>query len=255
MLLLCWALSFLGPLSYLIFFFLGYALFRAISRRAWPALILLIAANPFAFFFVGGIVDYSKGNPTLRGMGLPGFEYYNIDPQSRCLRRSGGCLVSGHEWVSQGFHNLGVITAVTAFGYPSRSYDGPYPSREQAAQLTAKAPDLPLEEFQKGNIRIGDRLIQLDPTFIPDWGMMFGMFELSEGMEAETGSEIHAKAMLFEDRCLVLRLTQQEAGSREDQDFIVLLDTGNRRPFAYYRISGSPHFWIPRVQYRPRKTH
>lgn len=249
MLLLCWALTFLVPLSFLIFFVLGFAIFRATIRKAWPPLILLIAANPFAFFFFGGMADYAKGSPKLRGMGLPSLEYFNVDPQTRCFRSGGGCVIRGHEWVSQGFHNLGVLTAVTAFGYPSGSYDGPYPSKEQAAELTANAPDLPLGDFQKGNVRIGDRLIQLDPSFIPDWGMMFGMFELHEGMEGEAGYEIRAKAALFEDRCLILRLIQQEPGSREARDFIILLDTLNRRPFAYYRISGSPFSRFPKVQY------
>lgn len=256
MLLLCWALSFLGPLSYLIFFILGFAVVRAIYRKAWFPLILLIAANPLAFFFAGGIADYAKGTPTLRGMGLPGSEYHNIDPKTRCMRRSGGCLISGHEWVSQGFHNLGVRTAVAVFGYPARSYDGPYPSKEQALREISNAPDLPLKEFRKGEIRLGGRLIRIDPSFVPDWGRMFGMFELMEemeGFEEEPGFEIRAKAVLFESRCLILRLAQPQGG-RETQDFIILLDTRNLRPFAYYQISGDSGFRFPRVQYLPNSS-
>lgn len=253
MLLLCWVLSFLGPLSFLIFFILGFSVIRAIYRKAWLPLILLIAANPFAFFFVGGVVDYAKGSPMLRGMGLPGSEYHNIDPKTRCMRRSGGCVIRGHEWVSNGFHNLGVRMAVAVCGYPSRSYDGPYPSKEQALQRISNAPDLPLKEFRKGEIRFGDRLIRLDPSFVPEWGRMFGMFELMEDMEEEAGFEIHAKAVLFEGRCLILRLTQPQGGG-ETQEFIILLDTRNLRPFAYYHISGDSYFRFPRVQYLPRSS-
>ena len=253
MLLLSWVLSFLGPLSFLIFFILGFAVIRAIYRRAWLPLILLIAANPFVFFFVGGFVDYAKGSPTVRGMGLPGFEYHNIDPTTRCMRRSGGCVVRGHEWVSNGFHNLGVRAAVTAFGYPSRSYDGPYPSKERALREISNAPDLPLDEFQKGVIRIENRVFQIDPSMLFDWTMISGIIELMD-MEPEPDHGIQVKSVLFEERCLILRLIQKQEHSGEVQDFIILLDARNKRPFAYHCIEGSPRARAPMVNYLPRTT-
>lgn len=254
MLSLYWVLSFLGPLSFLILFFLGFAMFRAASRRAWPPLILMIAANPLTLFFVGGVVDYSKGNPTIRSMGLPSFEFFNLDPQTLCFRSTGGCVVSGHEWVSHELHNLGVLAAVTAFGPPPGSYDGPYPAKQEALHLIADAPDLNPKDFQKGRVQAGGRMIQLDPTMIGEWGMMFGMFELMDGMEPDSDSGIRAQAFLLEGRCLILRLSQKDTYHGDVQDFIILLDARNRRPFAYYCIQGSPTSRIPRVQYQPRAS-
>jgi hypothetical protein len=251
-LLLCWVLSFLGPLSYLIFFVLGFAVMRAIYRKAWLPLLLLIAANTFTAFFAGGAVDYTKGSPALRGMGLPGFEYFNIDPKTRCMRRSGGCVVSGNEWVSNGFHNLGVQSAVAVFGYPSRSYDGPYPSKEQALREISNAADLPLDEFRQGIIEIENRVIQLDSAMIHDWAMMAGIFELMDGMEPEPDHGVQVKAVFYQERCLILRLIQKQPQSVERQDFIILLDARNKRPFAYHCIEGSPLGRVPRVQYLPR---
>jgi len=254
MLLLSWVLCFLGPLSFLILFILGFAVVRSIYRKAWLPLILLIAANPFAFFFAGGVVDYAKGSPTLRGMGLPGFEYHNIDPKTRCMRRSGGCVIRGHEWVSNGFHNLGVRIAVAACGYPARSYDGPYPSKEQALRVISNAPDLPLDDFQKGVIRIENRVFQIDDSMLFNWTMITGIIDLMD-MEPEPDHGVQVKAALYQKRCLILRLIQQQPQSDERQDFIILLDARNKRPFAYHCIEGNPRARAPMVNYLPPTTH
>lgn len=255
MLVLCWVLAFLGPLSFVVCFVLGFAILRAICRKAWLPLLLVVAANPFTAFFAGGAIDYAKGSPSLRGMGLPGFEYHNIDPQTRCMRRSGGCVIMGHEWLSISSHNLGVRSAVAAFGYPSGTYNGPYPSEEQALREISGAPDLPLGDFQKGTIKAGNRVIQLEPAMINDWAMMAGIFELMEGMELEPGHGIQAKAVLLQERCLILRIIQTQQGSTERQDFLILLDARNKRPFAYHCIEGRPLSRFPKVGYLPRETH
>lgn len=184
---------------------------------------------------------------------MPSFESFNIDPQTRCIRRSGGCLIYGHEWVYIAPHNLAILVTTKIFGPPSGSYDGPYPSREQALELTTHTPDLSLEDLQMGKIKTANRLIQLDPSMIQDFAMTFGMFELSIDSPPEPDSGIIAKAVLVENRCLILRLTQSATPTTDKQDFIVLMDIRNERPFAYYRIADSPSSRVPRIQYHPRE--
>jgi hypothetical protein len=96
---LCWVLSLLSILSLLILPLLGYAVFRASRRGAWQPLVLVLLANPIGLWFIHGMVDYAKGAPRLRYMGLPSMEFYNIDRETRCFRQTGGCLVGGNEWV------------------------------------------------------------------------------------------------------------------------------------------------------------
>ena len=167
---LCWVLSLLSILSWLILPLLGYAIFRASRRRAWLPMLLLLVSNPTGMWFLHGMADYAGGAPKLRYMGLPSMEFYNIDPKTRCFRRTGGCLVGGNEWVSNDFHNLGVGVLAAVFGAPSRSYDGPYPTKEEALSAVANAPKLDLAEFAKGRIQVGmdADIVVFDPATVAD---------------------------------------------------------------------------------------
>jgi hypothetical protein len=90
---LCWVLSLLSILSWLILPLLGYAVLRVVRRSAWGPLVLLLLVNPLGIWFFHGMVDYAKGAPRLHYMGLPEMEFYNLDRETRCFRETGGCVI------------------------------------------------------------------------------------------------------------------------------------------------------------------
>lgn len=252
---LSWALSFLSILSWLIPPLLGFTLVRAFRRGAWRPMLLLLVANPLAVFFIGGLVDYYRGAPALRSMGLHSTEFYNIDRNTRCFRQTGGCLVDGDEWVSQDFHNLGVLALVAVFGPPSRSYDGPYPSKEEATKFVSTTPKLNVPGFLKGRIPKGDQPIQLDPVMVEKLLLQMGSFLSVDHQFDEDSANSYAQAAVFQERCLILRVVvDDELTGRMDsehQDFVVLIDSKNLRPFAYYRNKGDFMGRRPAWQYLP----
>lgn len=250
---LCWVLSLLSILSWLILPLLGYAVFRASRRGAWLPLFLLLLTNPTGVWFIHGMVDYAKGAPRLRYMGLPSMEFYNIDRKTRCFRETGGCLVGGNEWVSHDFHNLGVGVLAAVCGTPSRSYDGPYPTQEEAMRAVASAPKLDLAEFVKGRIQAGGRRINLDPEMVADLSSTVGVYGLMDGLFPDGDLGPFAQAVVFQERCLILRMVEPDTfptttGS-QNQDFLILMDLKCLRPFAYYRIDGDRARRFPKVRY------
>jgi len=255
----CWVLSLLSILSLLIPPLLGFGLIKSWRRHAWLPALLLLIANPLGVFFMGGLVDYAGGAPTLRSMGLPSREFFNIDRESRCFRRTGGCVVSGNEWVFEVPHNLGVQISVAMFGPPSRSYDGPYPTKDEALKLVSAAPKLDVAEFNKGRIPNGNASIQLDPAMVErlldDMGSDLVLGDQLDG-EASKSS---VQASVFEGRCLIIRFvdfvpfpTTTESNVR---DSMVLIDLKVLRPFAYYGNKGDFRIRPSRIQYLPESSH
>lgn len=255
---LCWMLSMLSILSWLIFPLLGFALFRACRRVAWLPMLLLVLANPMGVWFIGGLVDYAKGAPKLRYMGLPSMESYNIDPQTRCFSQTGGCVIHGNEWVSQVSHNLGVLALATLFGPPSRSYDGPYPSKEEAFQMAAASPKLDLSEFIKGRIPAGGRHIQMDSGMVEDLLTTLGIYSLMDYQFTGDAPGTFVQAAIIQDRCLIIRIVEIDSmpstTRSEDQDHVIMMDMKIMRPFAYYRIKGDHATRRPRLQYLPEHS-
>lgn len=251
---LCWGLSILSILSLLILPIALFALGRTSYRGAWLPFGFLLLASPMGFFFIAGMVDYSKGAPKLHSMGLPSMEFFNVDPRTRSFSQTGGCRVDGDEWVPQGFHNLGVLTLATLLGPPSRSYGGPYPTKEQATRLSSSAPVIDVAGFLKGKIPLGDKILEMEPDQIHTIAGDLRFYNL--GYEEDPDSSlVHIRATAFEERCLILRLVEKDSfpttTKSDDRDFIVLIDRNNMRPFAYYRITGDSATRRPRLQYLP----
>jgi hypothetical protein len=249
----CWVLSLLSVLSWLILPLLGFAVICACRRGAWLPLLLLLLANPLAVWFFHGMVDYAKGAPKLHGMGLPEIEDFNIDRETRCFPQTGGCLISGNEWVAQDSHNLGVRALVAACGFPRRSYDGPYPEKEEALRAVAGTPKLDLAEFAKGRMVASGRRIEMDPKMLGKFASTAMMFGLMDGAVPDDDSGTFVQAVVFKERCLILRYMEPDllpaTTLSRGQDFLVLIDMKCLRPFAYYWIQGHAGSRYPRVRY------
>jgi len=251
----CWATAFLGPLSQLIIPALIIGLAISIRRKSWLILVLLVILNPLCIYFADGVLDYFRGAPEINFVGLPRLESYNLDRTSRCFKNGGGCLVMGHEWVFLTPHNKAVRLMSSLFGAPSKSYDGPYPTKEEGLEIVADAPETPVSEFKQGKIHTDSEIVQLQQDVITRLAnrfvyISFGIHELDDPV-------IRIQARLHKDRCLILRLTEMSniAENNDDamQDILIFIDNNNRRPFAYFRIQGSSIPRFPPVRYLPEQ--
>jgi hypothetical protein len=233
-----WLIFLLGPLSLILVILLPIALWGAIRGRSVAAVALVGLANPLTFFFLSGVGDYVGGRPALRGMGLPGPEYANIDRATRCLRSSGGCLIRGNEWVSMVPHNSAVKVMVLFFGPPAGAYDGPYPTREEAmAAVSAGGVAVSAEQFVSGAIPTDAGEVRMDRDVAEKIGThLFPLSGYGFG-DAVEGEQLHA--VLWQGRCLILRWRADSLLEKdgEKQEVFVLVDQNNGRPFAVYLVA------------------
>lgn len=238
---LSWALLLLGPLSLAMVITLLLALRLAIRARSVVAVALALA-NPLSFFFLHGVVDYAGGKPAFRGKGLPGPEYANIDPATRCRRVSGGCVISGNEWAIILPHNLALHAMVFLFGPPAGSYDGPYPTREEAmAAVSAGGIPVSSRQFVMGTIPTAEGEVRMERQLMEKIGThLFSLGGYGMGEELE-GEQLHAA--LWQGRCLILhwRGSPEFESDGEKPEVVVLVDKQSGIPFAIYDIGKRGH--------------
>ena len=216
-------------------------------QRRWRLLVLSAALSPLGVGFVVGVVSYCIGNARVQGMGLPGLGYYNLDPELRCERSSGGCLVNGGEVLTQAPNNVAVVALTRLFGPQPGAYIGPYPSETQAKGALASAGAVSVEALLR------DRVDLTQPPIRLDRGVGAGLLERLQLTLA--GGQLDAfsrqtlkdlgpiRATLYQSQCLILRVPMHEAA------MIVLIDTKTGRPFAYYG-EGQFHQRYPPVPWR-----
>ncbi|MEO5915546.1 MAG: hypothetical protein ABIS50_15035 [Luteolibacter sp.] len=251
---LSYVASILGPLTLLIVPLLVTCLFITLRRRAWLCSLILLLANPLSLFFIGGVVDYAKGAPALHSMGLPSREFYNVDPTTRCFRQTGGCVVYGGEWIHQVPHNIALIFLSGVFGPPSRSYDGPYPSKEEALRVVSSAPKLNPSDFIGGRVHVGSATLEIKPDDLVELLEDQGIFRSTQetySLDDLSGTDVYAA--IFENRCLILRFKSANSmfTSEESpvQQNMVLFDSKNMRPFAYFPVQGERLRRNPKLRY------
>jgi hypothetical protein len=242
LLLACWIVFPLGPLSWIMPFLLIWALWRAVSCRAIVTIAVISLANPLSFFFALGVKDYFSARPALHGMGLPGPEFGNLDRDTRCFHSTGGCVVSGDEWVHIVPHNLALRVATTVLGPPSGTYDGPYPTREEALAAFTPGTRVSLAEFRSGAIPTDSGLVRIDPAVaekIVRFLMPLSGYALGE--QGELFEDEQLSAALWRKRCLILRwrLSGALLIDGETAENVILIDVRTSKPFAVYQIQES----------------
>lgn len=235
----CWFALITGILSFLIIPLLLFGIVRAICEKWWDGLALIVVLNPLLVFATFGIANYVGGAPTLLFRGLPEIESFNVDRATRCFRSGGGgCIPMGNEWATQGMHNLGVVMMATVFGPPARSYDGPYPTKEKAAILSADAAVTANEEFLKGHIHLGEQTIELGKPAVE---------KLVKGLRIESlmfpefkREPAEVRAALYEDRCLIVKISQRDdfEPDKINNEVLIFFDKKSMRPFAYFNLTG-----------------
>ena len=242
-----WAVFPLGIVSLLLVpaFIIGVIL--TTFKKSWSALFLILALNPVSGHFFGGLFDYARGAPKLKFVGLPVFESFNIDRESRAFRSGGGCLIQGNEWISIPAHNTAIRLAAKCFGPPFRSYDGPFPTSAEAEEFTAQVGITSTHDFLEGTVKLDGSDFQLGSEFTEKLINSLRLVDFSDPYSTEDEAVVRAK--IYQDRCLIIRLTRFDpysaSGSNIDIDVMMFFDLRNMRPFAYHRLQGR---YTPRTQ-------
>jgi hypothetical protein len=205
-----------------------------LAQKRWRLVALCAAMSPMGVGFVVGVVSYCTGIAKLQGMGLPGPGYFNVDPELRCERSTGGCIVNGGEILTQTPNNWAVVGLTRLFGPQPGAYIGPYPDETQAkAALSASGASISVEMLAQDQVDVAQPPVKLDagvgsgllrPTMFTFVG---GKLDAgSRNLKKEIGSPT---ATLYQGQCLILRIPMNPPSA-----MIVLLDTRRGRPFAYY---------------------
>ena len=199
-----------------------------VAQRRWGLIAMCVMLSPVTAGLVFGTVGYCTGTARLQGMGLPGFGYFNLDPELRCERSTGGCVVNGGEFLTQTPNNLAIVTLTRLFGPQPGAYTGPYPTEAQAkAALDAARPISP------GMLSL-DRVSLTEPSLKLDAGVGRTLAGRADGP---------VYATLYQGGCLILRVPAGEGA------MIALIDTKCGRPFAFY-ADGGCHDRFPPVRWR-----
>jgi hypothetical protein len=219
-----------------------------VAQRRWGLIALCVALSPMTAGLVMGTVGYCTGTARVHGMGLPGFGYFNLDPELRCERSTGGCVVNGGEFLTQTPNNFAIVTLTRLFGPQPGTYTGPYPNETQAkAALLASAMPVSLDGLVQDRVDVGASPVKLDLGVGAEL-LRRGPYACIGGTLADDApqwlNEVGPpSAALYQNQCLILRLPQMQGA------MIALIDTKSGRPFAYY-LEGECHERFPPVRWR-----
>ncbi len=241
----CWILALLGPLSMLFPLIAVFVFLSLVSQRKLRAASLIALGTPCTIFLVLGIADYARGTARIRGMGLPGTTYHNPDRITRLGRSTGGCIVTGGEWVSIMPYNLAVMSLSVTVGPMRGLYLGPYPTENEAKLALKNGTNVPQEDLAKDVLDVGGTKVRLDSSVGSELLDKL-RFEDFEVWNIQPQPPI--TAAIYEDDCTVLRIPygRDETGKSAA---IVLIDNKKGRPFAYY-AEGDYYHRFPPVSYK-----
>lgn len=148
-----WGSVLLGPLFLILVPLALVASAILIIRRKWRWLVASLLFSPMALAASVGAFGYFTGTAKLWGMGLMRYPT-NVQPATRMQWSSGGCMVTGNEWMTQLPHNLTVMSLFHCFGTMHGAYDGPYPTETDALAALAGGAPLDLKELRAGRVTV-----------------------------------------------------------------------------------------------------
>lgn len=251
----CWLVNFVGPFSLLIFPLLGFGLWCSWNIRSITALTLLLLLNPLGISFIHGLTEYVGGAPTLMYSGHARMRRWNVDRHSRAFRVGGSSMVTGNEWTWQVPNNTAIRLMCFAFGPPRKSYNGPFPSINEAISLTETGESISYTELLQGKFTLETGLVDLGTEFGPALIEQFQHLYFATLMadDAFYKTLIHCK--LIEERCLLIRLIVESVNRssefEKDLDCLVFVDLEVSRPFAYWPLIGASNIGGPSFTYIP----
>jgi hypothetical protein len=223
----------------------------AVGRR-WRWLVVLLALSPVAPALVWAGADYATGQGKWRGQPPTRIEDHNPDRVHRVPPATDGGSILGRDWLMRRTYNLGLVTASTLFGLMPGTYDGPYPTKQQAKRLIeARGRPISADALTWDRLELPDATYQLASGLgrkllgRTNWAMSLGN-ERELQMQRQTTGPLEAAVA---NRVLVLWVPLRQrfvASSATGQPgCLILIDRRVGRPFAYYNVGPFIGFYNP----------
>lgn len=246
---LTWAgmyiLMHLGPLNYLVLIVMAGLVALALWSQSWRP-IIIVMISPIVISFAVGVLSWFSKRPSFITYGLLARDFFNLSPDTRTYWGTMGCVMDGGEVLELGPRNLGLELMLTVFGNPPRTYDGPYPSKEDAEKWTSDSTVIQSKDFLSGVINLGQERVVIHASqareMLRTLGLHDYLFDESEG-------GLLVRAHESSPECLLIRITcRREPGVWGSSDCIFLLDQKHMWPFAVYDLQpesylhGAPYF-------------
>ena len=142
------------------------AVVLARSRLHWVWSLAALLLLPSAFAFCWGSSCYWLGYARWHSMGLSGRNVVGIgaDPKLRVQYTSGGCVVSGGEWLVIAPNNFAVYLHTKVFGYMRGTYAGPWPTAEEARSALQRGHPVAPHDLAARLVTINGRAFVLDES-------------------------------------------------------------------------------------------
>ncbi|MGL4630141.1 MAG: hypothetical protein ACRCVT_02950 [Leadbetterella sp.] len=102
------------------------------SNLRWYILFSSWICVPIISFLIGTI-RYTNGTASLLKIGGPCF--HSVDPETRMISTSSGCVFVGFEPFVFPSHNLAIKLCTRLFGYQNGTYQGVFPSEKDAIKI------------------------------------------------------------------------------------------------------------------------
>lgn len=112
--------------------------FVARRRHAYLSIVASPVFVLVVWLGVGAAVEYATGRGKLRFAGLPSWRSHNLDPETRCYRRTSGCVTFPDTDISHGIHNAVLRMLVRRLGPMRGSWTGAYPGEAETFAALSK---------------------------------------------------------------------------------------------------------------------
>lgn len=213
-----WGLIWTKSLALLLIPLLLFALGWALCRRQFIFALVLVLGSPLLPSFMRGLLDWGTPRAHLLTMGNMSRRRASIDPETRLGVGSWGCIVYGHEWVTQTPYNLGIRLMTALRGFTPGTYDGPMPTAKEAQAALANAVAIDVAMLERDRVTVGAETVRLSGG-------------LGLGLTRACGSaEVH-RATIWQARVLLIEIQQWPDIARAGQ--IIAVDTRTGLPFRY----------------------
>lgn len=213
---LTFPIFFIMPFSLLFWIAALIYLFFNKSNYKWFLLLASTWTIAPVWSSVVACMQYAQGRAVIKSFGLPGKEFFNLDPDLRAWNQTSGCIVTGFEPFTQLPNNLTVRFLTSLFGVQKNAYKGVYPTKQQAKDLISKGE--PVTVWEQDHIYRCNYKNQPLTLRVSNAGDLY-----------ELNNCTMAKAAVVNNECLVLELQTDTT-----RQMILLADKANEHVFARY---------------------
>jgi hypothetical protein len=227
-----WASAVFGPVLWIaVPLWIAVIAFLA-KAKLWRRLMVLIGISPGAVVSVLAAGSFIRGRAHLLAVGYPRIELANVDPGTRLQTVSSGCMVDESEIVRHLPNNI-IVRLLSALTPMPGSYQGPYPSRDEARLALCTASELNADELEHDELRVGGKAFRLRK-------------HLGHEIRVALGTQPAPKlrVALWKDAVLILGFDAgngYESELDEPATALALVDARTGKIFAYYGASALAH--------------